>query len=79
MLPRRQCRLEASETRSTPPEGAALRRLKGWLIGASQMQVGSKPYLHYEEGNDRDREKDCDEPFSVAGDIPVIHGVFRLS
>jgi hypothetical protein len=42
-------------------------------------QVGLKPFLPYEDGHNHYREEDCDEPFSVAGDIPVVHGVFRLS
>jgi hypothetical protein len=52
----RQCRLEASETRSPPLESTAPRCLNGWLVGVPQMQAGSTPYLHCEEGNNRHRE-----------------------
>jgi hypothetical protein len=53
--------------------GAALRRLNGWLVDAPQMRIGSTPYLHCEEGHNRYRQQQSDEPFSVAGNIPVIH------
>ena len=46
-----------------------------WLSNAD-APAGSAPRLRYEDDDNRYREKDSDEPLSVAGNVPVIHDCF---
>jgi hypothetical protein len=43
------------------------------MVDRCIADVGSKPDSACENDDDHHREKDSDEPFSVAGNIPVIH------